>query len=198
MTALNQAELISVDEYLARELRSDIRHEYLGGYVYAMAGARNVHNVVASTVQGLLFTQLRGKPCQPFNSDTKVRVRMMMHTRFYYPDAMVVCEANSPDDSFQDHPVVIAEVVSEATRRIDEGEKREAYLTIPTLMAYLVIETDRPRVVVHLRTAHGGFSAEVHHGVDAVIPLDMIQARLSLSELYERVQFVAEDRPTSP
>src|SRR5690606_22743713 len=101
----------------------------------------------------------------------KVRVRFPTHTRFYYPDAMVVCEPNDPGVTFQDNPVVIAEVVSEATRRIDESEKRDAYLTIPTLMAYLVVETDRPRVVIHRRTDNG-FVAEVFEGTDAVIPLE--------------------------
>ena len=188
MTAATQIELVTVEEYLARELHSEVRHEYLGGYVYAMAGARTVHNRIASAWNGALYNQLRGKPCEPFNSDMKVRIRFPGHTRFYYPDGMVVCEPNSAEDTFQDRPVVIAEVLSEATRRIDEGEKREAYLTIPTLMAYLLIETDQPRVVVHART-DSGFVASVYEGLDAVVPLDAINAELRLAELYERVTF---------
>jgi Uma2 family endonuclease len=188
MTAVKQIELVSVEDYLASELTSDVKHEYLGGYVYAMAGARNVHNRVASAILGSLYNQLRGKPCEPFNSDAKVRIRFSTHTRFYYPDAMVVCEPNAAEDTFQDRPVIIAEVVSDATRRLDEGEKREAYLTISTLMAYLVVETDRPRVVVHRRT-DSGFVAEACEGLDAVIPLEAIEAELPLAELYERVEF---------
>jgi Uma2 family endonuclease len=196
MTALKQIQLVSVEDYLADELNSDVRHEYLGGYVYAMAGTRNVHNVIASAFQGCLHSQLRGKPCQPFNSDTKVRVRLPTHTRFYYPDGMVVYEPNRPDQTFQDKPVVLAEVISEATRRTDEGEKRDAYLTIPTLSAYLLIETDRPRVVVHRRTADGGFVPEAYEGLDAVIPLDaIIGAMVPLAELYERVDFTSEREP---
>jgi Uma2 family endonuclease len=192
MTAAKQIELVSVADYLAGELASDIRHEYSGGYVYAMAGAKNVHNRVAGAIYGALHSRLRGKPCEPFNSDTKVRVRLPTHTRFYYPDAMVVCEPNSPDETFQDNPVVIAEVVSDATRRIDEGEKREAYLTIPTLAAYLVVETDLPRVVVHRRT-DSGFVAEVYEGMNAAIPLEPINAELPLVELYERVEMPADE-----
>ena len=180
--------LISIDDYLASELVSDIKHEYLGGYVYAMAGARNVHNRLAGNFFALLFAQLRGKPCEPFNSDTKVRLERGSFPRFYYPDGMVVCEPNDPQDTFQDRPVVIAEVVSESTRRTDEGEKREAYQTIPTLDVYMVIETDSPRVTVHRRTAEG-FVIELVEGLDAVIPLDTIEAELPLRELYERVEF---------
>jgi Uma2 family endonuclease len=193
MTAASLIELVSIEDYLAGELASEVRHEYLGGYVYAMAGARNAHNRIASALIGLWHAELRGKPCEPFNSDTKVRVRLPTHTRFYYPDGMVVCESNPANDSFQDKPVVIAEVTSEATRRLDEGEKREAYLTIPTLMVYLIVETDRPRVVVHRRTEHG-FVAEVFQGHDAVIPLEDISASLCLAELYERVDFTAVEQ----
>ena len=188
MTAAKLIELVSVEDYLAGELVSDVKHEYSGGYVYAMAGARNIHNRIAGTWYGLLFSQLHGKPCEPFNSDTKVRVQLPTHTKFYYPDGMVVCEPNPADETFQDRPVVIAEIVSESTRRLDENEKRDVYLTIPSLTAYLVIETDRPRIVVHRRTDNG-FLAEVYEGTDAVIPLEAIEAELSLAELYERVSF---------
>ncbi len=194
MTAAKQIELMSVEDYLAGELASDVRREYLGGYVYAMPGARNVHNVIAGAFLGALYAQLRGRPCEPLNSDTKVRVRFPTHTRFYYPDGMVVCKPNPANDTFQDNPVVIAEVVSDATRRTDEGEKRDAYLTIPTLAFYLLIEMDRPSVVVHARTDNG-FVPERYEGLDAVIPLDAIDAEVRLAELYERVDFETAPQP---
>jgi Uma2 family endonuclease len=189
MTAAKQIQLLSVEDYLAGELTSHVKHEYSGGYVYAMAGGRNTHNTIAGSFFGASYTRLRGRPCQPFNSDTKVRVRFPSHTRFYYPDGMVVCDRNSGNETFQDRPVVIAEVLSPSTRRTDEGEKREAYLTIPTLSAYLLIETSQPRVVVHHRTPDGGFVPHVYEGTDAVVPLDVIGTELPLAELYERVDF---------
>jgi Uma2 family endonuclease len=188
MTAAKQIELISVEEYLAGELVSKVKHEYSAGRVYAMAGARTAHNRVAGSLYGILYSQLRGQPCEPFNSDMKVRVEFPTHTRFYYPDGMVVCTPNSAESSYQDHPVLIAEVISEATRRIDEEEKREAYLTIPSLAVYLIVETDSPRVVVHRRT-DSGFIAEAYEGLEAVVPLEAIEAELPLAELYERVEF---------
>jgi Uma2 family endonuclease len=192
MTAARHIELVTIDEYLAGELTSPVKHEYAGGYVYAMAGARNVHNTIAVSFVSLMHAQLRGRPCQPFNSDTKVRVRLAAHTRFYYPDGMVVCEPNPANDTFQDQPVVIAEVISDATRRIDEGEKRDAYLTIPTLSAYLLIESDSPRVVVYERSERG-FVAHLYEGLDAVIPLPAIGAQLALADLFDRVDFSAAE-----
>lgn len=193
MSAAKKIELLSVDDYLAGERVAKKKHEYAGGYVYAMAGAKNVHNTIATGFLGLMHGKLRGRPCQPFNSDTKVRIRMATHTRFYYPDGMVVCEPNAPDEEFQDRPVVIAEVLSVKTRRTDEGEKRDAYLTIPTRSAYLLIERDRPRVVVHHRTPEG-FVAREYDGLEASIPLDAIGTDLALRELYERVDFTAAAR----
>jgi Uma2 family endonuclease len=192
MTAARHIELVTVDAYLAGELTSPVKHEYAGGYVYAMAGARNVHNTIAGAFFGALYSQLRGRSCQPFNSDTKVRVRLAAHTRFYYPDGMVVCEPNPANDTFQDQPVVIAEVISDATRRIDEGEKRDAYLTIPTLSAYLLIESDSPRVVVYERSERG-FVAHLYEGLDAIIPLPAIGAQLALADLFDRVEFSAAE-----
>jgi Uma2 family endonuclease len=191
MTAAEKLAAISVDDYLAGELDSRIKHEYLGGYVYAMAGARNVHNVIATNVVGSLHARLRGKRCQPFNSDTKIRVRLPTHLRFYYPDTSVVCQPNPPDDSYQDHPVVVVEVLSKKTRRIDEGEKKDAYLTIPTLAVYLLVEQETASVTAFRRTEQG-FVGEVHAGQAAVIPLPEIETELPLAEIYDRVEFVTE------
>src|SRR5215211_4927398 len=94
VTAARKIEIVSVDDYLEGELRSKVKHEYLGGTIYAMAGARNVHNQIATRLVSLFDSQLRGKRCQPFNSDTKLRLRLPTHTRFYYPDGMIVCQSN--------------------------------------------------------------------------------------------------------
>jgi len=191
MSALPTLPHISIEAYLADELRSDVKHEYLGGTVYAMAGAKNVHNVIATNLVGAIHGRLRGKPCQAMNSDTKVRVKMSNHTRFYYPDGMVVCSTNPPDDSFQDSPKVLAEVLSDSTRRVDEGEKRDAYLTIPSLDVYLLIDSSRARVVAY-RRGEQGFAVELYEGLDKVVALGEVEAELPLGELYERVTFEAE------
>lgn len=191
MTAATKLNQVSVEDYLAGELVSPIKHEYLGGVVYAMAGVRNVHNTIAGNVLGILHARLRGKPCRPFNSDTKIRIRLPYQTRFYYPDASVVCDPNPPDDSFQDQPVVIVEVLSRRTRRIDEGEKKDAYLTIPSLCVYLLAEQEMPAVVAFRRTEHG-FVREVYEGPNAVVPLPEIDTELPLAEVYEMVEFVPE------
>jgi len=91
-----------------------------------MAGARNVHNLIASNTLVSLGSRLRGRRCRPYNSDTKIRIRLPSHIRFYYPDVSVICRPNPQTDSFQDEAAVVVEVVSRRTRRTDEGEKKDA------------------------------------------------------------------------
>lgn len=178
-----------MEEYLEGELHAEVKHEYLGGEVHAMAGASNRHNEIAVNTLLSLGTALRGKPCRTFNSDTKVRIRLFNHTRFYYPDAMVVCDKNRDQDQWQDWPVVIVEVLSESTRRTDLAEKREAYLTIPSLMVLILAEPDEPALVVHRRQPDGGFARETYSGLDGAIPLPEIESSLPLAEVYEGVAF---------
>ena len=189
MTALRQPNFITIADYLAGEETSGVKHEYLGGTVHAMAGASNQHNTIATSAMLSIGSQLRGKPCQPFNSDTKVHIKLSDHARFYYPDAMVVCHPNPAADHFQDQPVVIIEVLSDSTRRTDLGEKRDAYLTIKSLQVLLFVEPDSPAVTVPRRKPEDGFAIEYHSGLDSTIPLPEIDATLPLAELYERVEF---------
>src|ERR1700733_216240 len=155
MSTAKKLNLVSVEDYLAGELISPVKHEYLGGMVYAMAEARNVHNLIASNALVAAGTRLRGLGCRPYNSDTKIRVHLRAQVRFYYPDVSVICCPNPQSDSFQDAPAAIIEVLSPKTRRTDEGEKKDAYLTIPSLGACLLIEQEVPAVVVFRRTDHG-------------------------------------------
>ncbi|GIW79334.1 MAG: hypothetical protein KatS3mg105_1141 [Gemmatales bacterium] len=148
MTAIKRFELVSVDDYLRAEEMSPVKHEYVGGVVYAMAGGCNRHNDIAGNIYAALHSRLRGRPCRPYNSTTRIRLRLSNQVRFYYPDVSVTCHPNRPTDTFQDEPAVIVEVLSDNSRRLDEGEKRDAYLAIPTLSAYILVEQETPAAVV--------------------------------------------------
>jgi Uma2 family endonuclease len=182
---------ITVHDYLNGEQSAKRRHEYVEGVAYAMVGATNTHNRIATNGTVALGAQLRGKPCQIFNSDTKVRVRLAQGTRFYYPDLSVVCQLNPPDDTFQDAPIVIVEVISESMRRTDEHEKREAYLSIASLCVYILAEQSTNAAVVYRRTSDG-FARETYVGNDPSIPLPEIDCELPLADLYEDVEFPPE------
>jgi len=189
MSTAPQKRAVSVAEFLEGELVSQIKHEFVDGVVYAMAGATTTHNRIATNATGVLYGQLRGKRCQVFNSDMKLRIRQSRSTRFYYPDLSVACQLNAGNDSYQDNPVVIVEVLSESTRRVDEYEKREAYLSINSLCAYILLESNTHAAQVYRRTDEG-FASESYVGVEATIPLPEIDCTLSLGEVYSQVEFV--------
>jgi Uma2 family endonuclease len=191
MNAVKDFALISEADYLAGELASTVKHEYVAGVLYPMAGANNAHSRIAGNVFALFDGRLRDGPCEAFHSDTKIRVRLPQETRFYYPDVSVTCRPNPQDDSWQDEPTLVVEVLSASTRRVDFGEKKDAYLSIASLEAYLLIEQEAPLVEVHRRTADG-FVRERYRGLNATLRLETIRSELSLAEIYRRVIFATE------
>ena len=188
MSSVFSREPISVRAYLDGEALAKRKHEYVEGRVYAMVGASNAHNRIATNGTISLGQRLRGKPCEVFNSDTKIRVQPSSGTRFYYPDFMVVCQSSPPESNFQDAPTLVAEVLSDSTRRIDEFEKRDAYTSMDSVCVYLLIEQSSPEVVLY-RRGDATFTRECYEGLDVVVPLPEIDCQLPLSELYERVDF---------
>src|SRR5437879_10757827 len=107
---------MSVNDYLEGEMLSAVKYEYIDGEVYAMAGASDVHNLIAGELYALLLHQLRGSRCQPFIGDIKVRAAKEV---YYYPDVLVSCEENPEDPYFRNQPILIIEVTSPSTEHID-------------------------------------------------------------------------------
>jgi len=179
---------ITVEDYLDGELDAKRRHEYVDGVVYAMVGAKIRHNRISGNAMVSLANSLTDSSCEAFNSDMKVRVQSPKGTRFYHPDAMVVCDSNSDDVVFQDKPVVIVEVISESTRRTDETEKRESYLSIDSLQVYLRVEQSVPCVKIDQR-AEEGFVSLMFDELTDIVSLPTLGIELALSDLYRGVTF---------
>lgn len=179
---------MTVEEYLAFEEGAATKHEYVDGVVYAMAGGKQEHSLIAANVIGLLHAQLRGRPCRVHTSDMSVRVDFRGKTRFYYPDCHVVCHKAPRGQAFQTEPVIIVEVLSDSTRRTDEVEKWEAYLSVESLKVYVLLEQHRPGARVRRKGADG-FRDEQWLGLDSTIPLPEIEASLPMAEIYEAVEF---------
>lgn len=186
MTALSaHHELLTVEEFLAAEPGYFEKHEYLGGMVYAMAGASTAHNTINTNLTGTLFNQLRGRRCQAFSSEMKARLQLSGSTYFYYPDAMIVCGGAGLGASWCEQPSVIFEIISESTRSHDERDKRMGYLTLPSLDAYVRIEQDRREIVVERRTP-AGWQLEVLTA-DGVVHLPTVEVEFPVADLYERL-----------
>jgi Uma2 family endonuclease len=191
MSTARQLTPISVAEYLAGEESAQRKHEYVDGMIYAMVGGRYAHNLIASNVLIDLGSQLKGKPCRALNSDNKVRTQHGSRIRFYYPDVSVVCGANIRDGVYQDSPTLVVEVLSRSTRRIDEGEKQEAYLRIDSLSVYILLEQEFPAAIVYRRQGNE-FHRQIYHGLEQIIELPEIDAALALKAAYAEVRFTPE------
>ena len=179
-------ELMTVEKFLDAEPSYAEKHEYLGGMVYAMAGASTAHNIISTNLTVALGSRLRGRRCQNFGPDLKLRLRLSGSTYFYYPDAMIVCGQAGVGPSWCERPSVLFEIISESTRDHDEREKRMAYLTVPSLDAYVRIEQDRREVVIDRRAPEGWLREVI--GTDGVIRLPTVEVEFPVSELYERLQ----------
>lgn len=155
--------------------------------MYATAGARNSHCLIANRLFVETTIRLREKPCLPWGPDTKIRVEVNKHTYFYYPDMSVVCDPNPGSHTYHDRPVLVAEVLSPSTRRSDEGEKRMIYSRLPSLKLLLLLEQDECKVTLY-RRAEEDFGLEVYRGPEAVIPLPELGIELPLAPIYRGVE----------
>ena len=178
-------EFASVEDYLAAEAASEVRHEYLGGQVYAMAGETRDHNQIVQNVGFALRQHLRGGPCKLYLSDIRVRFDLRKDEYYYYPDLVVTCDTRDTHPRFVRHPKLIIEVLSENTERIDKGEKFFVYTSIASLEEYVLIAQARPEVDVFRRS--GEWKAERVSGAWAEISLQSLKVSLPLSVIYEGV-----------
>jgi Uma2 family endonuclease len=181
---------LSAENYLDGELRAEVKHEYIDGEVWAMAGAGDAHVTIALNLAALLKQALKNTPCRTYISDMKVRVEAA--NAFFYPDVFVSCETRDRDNNyFKQHPLFIAEVLSPSTEAFDRGEKFRYYRQLDSLQYYWLVDSDKTHVDCFTRTADNNWLLHSVDGQDAVIALDALNINAGLSELYEAVIFEA-------
>jgi Uma2 family endonuclease len=178
---------VSVEEYLEGERDSQLRHEYVEGHVYAMAGASDDHNRIAGNIFSFLHAALRGKPCEPFMNDMKARIPPQLASAFYYPDVLVTCDPTDTEKYYRERPAVIVEVLSPETRRTDEREKAIAYRLFPSVEVYLLIEQDRLRITA-LHRADNDWRREVIEGRTATLKLECLGVEIPMERIFERTR----------
>lgn len=182
MSLAKKYDLISEEEYLAGELLSDVRHEYIDGEVYAMVGAHKYHNQIVMTVSNIFYNHLLGKPCQPYASDMKVKIEK----KFFYPDVMVDC-SQEDTEYYVEKPSIIVEVLSKSTRQRDKTEKRLAYFQISTLQEYILIEQDFVEIEFWSRDHENRWQQSVYYLGDD-LTFEAIGLTVAVEEVYRQVQ----------
>jgi Uma2 family endonuclease len=175
--------LMTLEEYLAFEERSTVKHEYVAGEAYAMPGVTTRHNLITLNLARHLHVTARARGCYVFATDVKLKVA----DRVYYPDVMVACGRAASVELIVEEPSLIVEVTSPSTRATDRREKLDAYRRIPSLGAYLIVDQRRRHVLAYLRAAAGEWSKQELSGTEE-LPLPALETRITLDEIYEGIE----------
>lgn len=184
MSVAPQHALYTIDEYLRLERRSNVKHEYVGGTVYAMAGGTPEHAAMAMRIGASLLSQLRGRPCKAYSSD--LRVRVLSSGLDTYSDVTVVCGSEQRDREDKDalvNPIVLVEVLSKGTEDYDRGEKLDQYKTIPSLNEVVFVSYHEPGVEIWRRDEQGAWSQHAT-GRGATARLESVGCTLDVDEIY--------------
>lgn len=191
MIASPQQLYLTADEYLQMEDASNIKHEYIDGQVYAMAGASDPHVTIAGNLFALLRSHVRGSGCRVYIADMKARIESL--NRFYYPDVMVTCDPRDQETStYKRFPSLIVEVLSDSTEAFDRGDKFVDYQELESLREYVLINTKRQRVECFRRTEQGLWVLQSYTPQQASFRLDSVDFEGTLLSLYEDVAFIEQ------
>ena len=179
-------EQISEDAYFELEKRTDTRHEYIDGYVYAMVGGSFNHSRITRNVARAMEIHLKGRSCEVFSESTKVKIPLAYgsESRYLYPDVVVDCSIEKAEGHMLTTPVIVVEVLSKSTHYSDKVTKRHIYQQIPTLQEYVLIEQDVVEVVVRRRRSN--WNAEEFFLGDSVT-FEHIGLTLTVEEIYDRI-----------
>jgi Uma2 family endonuclease len=184
--------LLTPEEYLEIERRAERKSEYFRGEMFAMSGASRRHVVIINNLGGELRQRLKKRPCEIYSND--MRLRVTPNGLYTYPDVMVACgELQFADDQSDTllNPVLIVEVLSDSTENYDRGRKFEQYRTLPSLIEYVMVAQDAPRIEQYTRQPDDRWLLAETSGRDASIQLISIDCVLPLAEIYDKIVWSA-------
>lgn len=189
---------ISVADYLAGELRSEIRHEYIDGEVFAMSGASRRHHLIATNLaRHTSNAAANRRSCQVFIAGMKVFIEA--RNVFYYPDLFASCDPGDREDYYSTTPCFVIEILSPSTAAIDRREKRQNYCLLASLREYVLVDQDRRRVDVYRRDDSSAFQVTRIEG-SGTLHLSCLDLDISLDDIYEGVELptISIAEPDSP
>ncbi|MGJ5631994.1 Uma2 family endonuclease [Nostoc sp. CALU 1950] len=192
MIALSDSVFISPDEYLQLEEKSNIKHEYINGQVYAMAGTTDTHNTIGLNLVLLIRNHLRGSDCRVYFADIKARIEK--RNRFYYPDILVTCDPKDRETpTYKSFSKLILEVLSDSTEAFDRGDKFNDYQTLDSLDEYVLVNSKHQRVETFRRNEQGLWVLQTYTPDNQTFELQSINLTASFSDLYENVELEVMD-----
>lgn len=189
-TVPQQQKLYSPEEYLALEAEAEVRHEYRDGEIIEMAGGTTNHNKLAGKFYALLLMALVDQNCEVYIGD--VRLWIPKTRKYTYPDVMIVQDEPIYTDTTKmtiTNPIVIAEVLSSSTQNYDQGEKFDAYRSIPNFSEYLLIDQYQCYVKHFAKTPENQWLLTDYQDINATVSFTSIEFNLVLTELYKGIVF---------
>ncbi|QIZ73374.1 Uma2 family endonuclease [Oxynema aestuarii] len=179
---------ITPEEYLELERQSEIKHEYIDGQIYAMAGTTKAHNAISINLAMLFREKLRNSTCQTFMADVKVNVTEKKGV--FYPDLVVTCNDDEDMNSYEvKFPKLIVEVLSPSTEQFDRGKKFRYYRTIPSLQEYILVGCQEYLVEVFRRMENNLWILQTYEGLEAIARVESLAIDTPLSEIYGTLDF---------
>lgn len=183
------------EEYIALEIKSEYKSQYVAGEIYAMSGAQPWHIRVLNNIGGMLYNRLRERACEYYLNDMRVRVKV--GELWTYPDVAVLCGEPKFDKSHSPfsllNPQVIFEVLSPSTEVFDRGDKFVRYKKLESLTDYVLVSAAQVLVEHHARQADGSWISRQYELPADVLSLASVEVDLPLATIYERVQFPETD-----
>jgi Uma2 family endonuclease len=179
----------TTEEYMAIDRQSDFKNEYFNGEIFAMTGASRKHNLITINVATSLNSQLRGRRCEVYASD--MRVKVGLSGLYTYPDIVVVCGSPEFEDREIDtliNPTLIIEVLSKSTEGYDRGDKFGHYRKVESLLEYLLISQDRHHLEHYTRQSDNQWLLSETDNLQAIIQFPSINCELSLDNIYHKVE----------
>ena len=175
-------------EYLRGEEDGVIRHEYVAGQIFAMAGGSKAHNIISGNIFANLRDHLRGSPCRTYIADMKVQIEHAEGASYYYPDVVVSCApldtAHDAPANYLIAPILIVEVLSPGTESTDRREKMLAYARLASLREYLLVDSQIRRVEIYRKNMHGGWEVDIP-APEELVQLESVAIKLNFAEIYE-------------
>ena len=177
------ASRLTPDQYLAGENDGEVRHEYVDGIVYAMAGASEAHGILKLNLAVWLHGHVPAN-CRLFDGDMKLRVQNADDIRFYYPDLFISCGPNDLKQHVRSDAIVVIEILSPSTQRFDRFEKLHAYTALPALLEYVLVDQEVPVIEVFRRRT--GWQRE-RYGLTERLNLESIAQSIDAKTIYNGV-----------
>lgn len=180
--------LISEAEYLALEAKSKIKHEFMDGEIFAMAGATRRHNLATTNISTELNLQLRETDCEVYAGDFRVKIREGHNV---YPDVAVACEKieTEANDTTLLNPIIIFEVLLKSTEKRDRGDKAEDYYKLKSLKEYILVAQNKVRVEHFSKQTNNRWALEIYESLDDTVNLKSIECKIPLRLIYLKLKF---------